>query len=222
MTPAVNKANDRACLDLVRRGDPAGAEALFARHAQAILRFAGRMTGNQAEAEEICQEVFVRLIDRCEQFDGRGSVASWLLSIAANACRDHLRRGRRRSALPLLAAVEVEAAGPSAIAALVDEEGARIVRAALAGLSIEQREALILARYHELPYAEIGRTLGISEGAVKTRVFRAMEILKDRLQDRSHDRSKARDVGAPSRAAAVGADHPGEQTERAQWTASKP
>jgi RNA polymerase sigma-70 factor (ECF subfamily) len=62
--------------------------------------------------------------------------------------------------------------------ALLDREKRRLVRDALGRLSEEQREALILARYHGLPYSEIARTLKISEGAVKTRIFRAMETLK--------------------------------------------
>jgi RNA polymerase sigma factor (sigma-70 family) len=61
------------------------------------------------------------------------------------------------------------------------EERRRAVREALAGLTGEQREAIVLARYHGLPYAEIARTLGTTEGAVKTRIFRAMETLKTRL-----------------------------------------
>jgi RNA polymerase sigma-70 factor (ECF subfamily) len=59
----------------------------------------------------------------------------------------------------------------------------RAVREALAELSEEQREALVLARYHGMPYAEIARTLGISVGAVKTRIFRAVESLKARFSE---------------------------------------
>jgi RNA polymerase sigma-70 factor (ECF subfamily) len=57
------------------------------------------------------------------------------------------------------------------------------VRRALEGLSEEQREALVLARYHGLPYSEIARVLGISVGAVKTRIFRAVETLKARFSE---------------------------------------
>ncbi|HEY0710995.1 MAG TPA: RNA polymerase sigma factor [Polyangia bacterium] len=200
---ATDSASDSECLEMVRRGQSAGAEALFARHALVILRFAGRMTGSLAEAEEICQEVFLRLIDRCDQFDGRGNVVSWLLSIAANACRDHLRRGQRRRLVPIAAAAEVAAREPSAFAVMVNRENGHAVAAALTRLSVEQREALVLARYHELPYAEIARTLGISEGAVKTRVFRAMEALKAELATEQPAREQP-------------------PTEGAVWTAAKP
>jgi RNA polymerase sigma-70 factor (ECF subfamily) len=89
--------------------------------------------------------------------------------------------------MPITAAAQVSAVGPSAVAALVGHEDARAVRTALAALSSEQREAFVLARYHGLPYAEIALTLGISTGAVKTRVFRAMEILKAKLLPSERD-----------------------------------
>jgi RNA polymerase sigma factor (sigma-70 family) len=173
--------SDSDCLQQVRRGEPAGAEAIFQRHGPAILHFAARMLGNQHEAEEICQDVFLKMIARADQYDGRAPLVSWLLSIAANACRDQLRRRKRVSVVAISAAQELPSGTPSAMSVLLAEEQRRVVQQALAELSEEQREALILARYHGLPYAEVARALGISEGAVKTRIFRAVEALKARL-----------------------------------------
>jgi RNA polymerase sigma factor (sigma-70 family) len=192
--------SDSDCLQQVRRGEPAGAEAIFHRHGQAILHFAARMLGNQHEAEEISQEVFLKMIARADQYDGRAPLISWLLSIAANACRDQLRRRKRVSVLPISAAQEIPSPAPSAVSALLADEQRRVVEEALAELSEEQREALILARYHGLPYAEVARTLGISEGAVKTRIFRAVETLKARL---------------------VGDEAPSTESNQ-PWTAAKP
>jgi RNA polymerase sigma-70 factor (ECF subfamily) len=174
-------STDAEYIQMVRRGDPAGAEALFRRHAGAIMRFATRMTGSHHEAEEICQDAFVKMIDHADQFDGRAPLASWLLSIAANTCRDHLRRRRRTSTLPLTAAGPLEAKAPSALNVLVEHETRAEVKEALGMLSEDQREVVLLARYHGQPYDQIARTLGITEGAVKTRMFRAMEILKARF-----------------------------------------
>ena len=87
--------DDAGLVALVKKGDPAGSEGLYSRYAGPILGFTTRMLGNRAEAEEIAQEVFVRLIVRAEQYDGRAPVASWLFAIAANACRDRLRVSRR-------------------------------------------------------------------------------------------------------------------------------
>jgi RNA polymerase sigma-70 factor (ECF subfamily) len=175
----VDADEDLPFLLMVRRGDPDGASELFRRYAAPVLRYADRMLGNRAEAEEVAQEVFLKLISRVDQYDGRASVASWLFAIAANASRDRLRRTGRRATVPLDAMAEAPAADPPADAALLARERRDVVRRALAELSDDQREALILARYHGLAYAEIAKALSISEGAVKTRIFRAMEKLKD-------------------------------------------
>ncbi|HET9793104.1 MAG TPA: RNA polymerase sigma factor [Thermoanaerobaculia bacterium] len=169
---------DLDLLNLVRRGDPAGATGLFEKYADALLRFADRMISNRAEAEEITQEVFLKMITRVEQYDGRAAVSSWLFAIAANACRDRLRRSRRAVVVPLDAVAEAPARGEPIENRLHERARRQAVRQALSKLSDEQREALVLARYHGMPYAEIARTLQITEGAVKTRIFRAMETLK--------------------------------------------
>jgi len=102
----------------------------------------------------------------------------WLFAIAANACRDRLRRSARRPSVSLDAVAEAQGPDLPVDLQLVERQRREAVRRALARLSDEQREVLVLARYHGLPYAEIARTLSISEGAVKTRIFRAMETLK--------------------------------------------
>ncbi|HEV8269040.1 MAG TPA: RNA polymerase sigma factor [Thermoanaerobaculia bacterium] len=173
--------NDVEDLERVRRGEPDGAEALFGKYSAALLRFADRMLGSRADAEEIIQDVFVKMITRVEQYDGQAPVSSWLFAIAANACRDRLRKTRRAPAVPLDAAPEMSDGAEPVDGVLVAHERRTAVRRALASLSEEQREALVLARYHGLPYAEIARTLRISEGAVKTRIFRAVETLKSRF-----------------------------------------
>jgi RNA polymerase sigma-70 factor (ECF subfamily) len=170
---------DRSWLAMVREGNPEGATELFRRYSGPVFRYADRLLGSRPEAEEVAQEVFLKLIMRVDQYDGRAPVASWLFAIAANSCRDRLRRAGRSPSVPLDAVAEAAAPDPPADRVLVESERRRLVRQALARLSDDQREALVLARYHGLPYAEIARTLEISEGAVKTRIFRAMEKLRD-------------------------------------------
>lgn len=183
MADAGRQTDDRRLLDRIRGGDPDGAGELFERYAPAILRFAGRLLGDRATAEEVTQEVFLKVLGRANQYDGRASVASWLFAIAANACRDRRRRDRRAPVVPLEAVFDPPAKGEGIEIRLLDRERRDAVREALAGLSEEQREALVLARYHGMPYAEVAQTLGISVGAVKTRIFRAVETLKARFHE---------------------------------------
>ena len=169
---------DLEALELVRLGDESGAARLFQRWSGPLLRFTGRMLGNASEAEEVTQDVFLKVIARAGQYDGRASVASWLFAIAANACRDRLRQGARRQKVSLDSVAEAAAPDVPVDVRLAERQRRASVRRALACLSDEQRVVLVLARYHGLPYAEIARALSISEGAVKTRIFRAMETLK--------------------------------------------
>jgi len=170
---------DARWLRAVREGEPAAAAQLFERYATPLFRYAHRMLGNRDEAEEVAQDVFLKMISRADQYDGRASVASWLFAIAANSCRDRLRRAARRPVLPLESVPEVREGDDPVDVRLAERQRRQAVRRALSKLSNEQREALVLARYHGLPYAEIARTLKISEGAVKTRIFRATEALRD-------------------------------------------
>ena len=174
---AIVPDDDAGLMGRVKAGDPAGAEALFTRYGGPMLGFTERMLGNRAEAEEVTQDVFLKMISRCEQYDSRASVSTWLFAIAANACRDRLRSAWRSTSVPLDAVPEPKCES-SIEGGLLEREKRRAVRAALDRLTREQREALLLARYRGMPYAEVARTLGISEGAVKTRVFRAVETLR--------------------------------------------
>jgi RNA polymerase sigma-70 factor (ECF subfamily) len=174
---------DRSLLERVRAGDTGGAGELFERYAPALLRFADRLLSDRGAAEEVTQEVFVKVISRAHQYDGRAEVSSWLFAIAANACRDRRRRGRRATVVPLESVAEPVQKGEGIESLLSQRECREAVRRALSALSEEQREALVLARYHGLPYSEIASVLGISVGAVKTRIFRAVEALKVRFSE---------------------------------------
>src|SRR5438876_4351097 len=98
---------DRSLLERVRRGDTDGAGALFERYAPALVKFADRMLSDRPAAEEVTQEVFLKVISRAHQYDGRAEVSSWLFAIAANACRDRRRRTRRAPVVPLEAIPEL-------------------------------------------------------------------------------------------------------------------
>jgi RNA polymerase sigma-70 factor (ECF subfamily) len=176
-------SDDRELLEGIRSGRNEAAGELFERYAPALLRFATRLLADRATAEEVTQEVFVKVISRAHQYDGRAEVSSWLFAIAANACRDRRRRERRAHVVPLEGLPDPPARGDGTEKRLMDRQEREAVRRALSRLSDEQREALILARYHGMPYAEIARVLDISVGAVKTRIFRAVEALKSHFSE---------------------------------------
>src|SRR5436189_2898718 len=122
------------------------------------------------------------MIRHASQFQGDAKLSTWLFSITANWCRDYLRKSdnKAKEAEDVLYTIPAssEHAPDRNLERRQDEQ--RIQKALLA-LTPEQREAILLSRYQGLSYAEIAQISGCSEGAVKTRVFRAMETLKKTL-----------------------------------------
>lgn len=174
--------NDQDLMRIVQAGDFSPASEIYDRYSGRIYNFAFRFLKNAEAAEDAVQEVFVKMMRHANQFNGDAKLSTWLFSITANWCRDYLRKADNK---PKEAAeVLVSLPTPSELAPdrnLERRENELLVRRALEALTVEQREAILLSRYQGLSYAEIAQIAGCSEGAVKTRVFRAMETLKKAL-----------------------------------------
>lgn len=171
--------SDQELMKLVQAGDFSPASEIFDRYSGRIYNFALRFLKNSEAAEDATQEVFVKMLKHANQFHGDAKLSTWLFSITANWCRDHLRKADNKSKesddvlVTLPAPLEL---GPERL--LETRQNEQRVQRALEALTPEQREAILLSRYQGLSYAEIAQIAGCSEGAVKTRVFRAMETLK--------------------------------------------
>lgn len=171
--------NDQELMRIVQSGDYSPASEIYDRYSGRIYNFAFRFLRNSEAAEDATQEVFVKMLKHANQFHGDAKLSTWLFSITANWCRDYLRKADNRTKesddvlITLPAPSEL---GPDRN--LERRESEQRVRRALEALTAEQREAILLSRYQGLSYAEIAQIAGCSEGAVKTRVFRAMETLK--------------------------------------------
>ena len=171
-----------------RDGDDAAFDALFERWAGRLLRFLERMVRNEAVAEELVQETFLRVHRARARYAPDARFSTWLYTIAANLARNELRRPFRRA--PHDSADAQGEGGPAlplvAEESPVDEivnarrEGAN-VEAALRQLPERQRAALWLAAVEGLPYAEIAAALETSESSVKALVHRARVALAERL-----------------------------------------
>jgi RNA polymerase sigma-70 factor (ECF subfamily) len=174
--------NDQELMRIVQAGDYSPASEIYDRYSGRIYNFAFRFLKNAEAAEDAVQEVFVKMMRHANQFNGDAKLSTWLFSITANWCRDYLRKADNKNKES--ADVLVSLPTPSELAPdrnLERRENEQLVRRALDSLTTEQREAILLSRYQGLSYAEIAQIAGCSEGAVKTRVFRAMETLKKTL-----------------------------------------
>jgi len=161
----------------VQQGEVGQMGTLFERHHARIYNFCHRMTGSQAASEDLVQEAFMRALKYRQTFRGDADFLPWLYRLARNVCNDYFHQSQR---LPVTVAELPEAASadPSALDHAQQREQVCLLRQALLRLPVERREVLILSRFEFRNYEEIAQLLGCSVGAVKVRVHRAMNQLR--------------------------------------------
>ncbi|HWZ59069.1 MAG TPA: RNA polymerase sigma-70 factor [Gemmatimonadaceae bacterium] len=182
-------AEERAWLLRIRAGDAAAFELLFRRYAEALYDFVHGYVGSRDVAEEVVQQLFVRVWERRHVWEVQDSVASYLYRAARNgahnAVRDHHRAHLFRAKL-----ARTEEATPARTddatasdRALLTSELATAVDRAVRRLPERCREVFRLNRYHHLTYPEVAQVLGLSVKTVEAHMARAFRELRSRLQD---------------------------------------
>jgi RNA polymerase sigma-70 factor (ECF subfamily) len=147
----------------------------FDEHHALLFRFAYRLTGSTADAEDIVQASFLELLKPgCSYDPARAPLRAWLIGVV----RNQALKGHRRRTEPLLPAPD---GAPSPEQETLRSEIEEVVREAVLALPEAQREVLILAHYEQLPLAEIADILSIEVGAAKSRLQRARESLRETL-----------------------------------------
>jgi RNA polymerase sigma factor (sigma-70 family) len=171
-----------------RAGDEVAWRELVTRHTRKVFGLAYRFTGRVDEAEDLTQEVFVKVYQTLGRYrDGDGPFGGWLTAVARNHVIDHYRRGRQERLRRVTDPAIVEsmpARQEHPIASLEREERKRLVHSGLRALPIELRLPLILCDLSGMPYEEIASELGIPLGTVKSRINRARLELAKRLLGR--------------------------------------
>ena len=170
-------------IELVERcqsGDRAAFRDFIVTFQRQVFAFLYRTLGDDPDVEDLAQDVFLRAHAALPRFDVHGTArpSTWLLTIAARLVQDRRRRRVVRAAARPVQIDETPASPESE--GQRSELGRAIARAA-AQLSPEQRDAFVLAEYHDLGLAEIGEIVGAPEATVKTRLFRARERLRELL-----------------------------------------
>ncbi len=170
-----------ACL----AGRPGAFDLIVERHQRPVYRLCYRFTGNQEDARDLSQDVFLRAFRGLRTFRGQSSLATWLYRIGVNVClnRASTRTVHAQAGGPVDEARQIDAAAESASDRLLRRERATRVRSAIARLPEKQRATLILRTYHDLSHQEIADILGSSVGAVKANFFHALSNLKKLLGD---------------------------------------
>lgn len=176
-------------MEAARQGDQDAFEQLVRAYEKRVFALTLRMCGNPEDAAEAAQEAFLAVWQGLKFFRGESSFSTWLYRLASNACVDLLRReGRHRAAAgPSLDDEELrlETADPAPTPQEAAEraELRRQIENGLRALPAEYRQVLILREMHQLSYEEIGQTLSLDPGTVKSRISRGRKRLQKYLME---------------------------------------
>jgi len=172
----------------VKEGDDVTFGVLLEKHRVPVIHFVFRLVQEQAIAEELSQEVFLRVYRSRSSYEPTAKFKTWLFRIATHLALNWLRdekheRGQERldDVSMDLPALQICDRRPSVEQEMVSEVKLDQVRRAVAGLPEKQRAAVLMHKYEEMEYTQIARVLGCSESAVKSLLFRAYETLRARL-----------------------------------------
>jgi len=172
----------------VKEGDGASFGLLLEKHRASVIHFVYRLVQEQAIAEELAQEVFLRVYRSRASYEPTAKFKTWLFRIATHLALNWLRdekheRGQERldDVSTDLPARQISDRRPSVEQELVYSVRLEEIRRAIAALPEKQRAAVLMHKYEEMEYTQIARALGCSESAVKSLLFRAYETLRSRL-----------------------------------------
>lgn len=174
------KDQDRRSVEAFRGGRREAFDSLMQAHRSRVFGICYRYTGNRADAEDVCQEVFLRAYKGLAGFRGEARFSTWLYRIAVNACLNWVA-GKRRELAELSEDLEDPGLSPQERASL--SELARTVRAAVLRLPDRQRMTVLLRVYEGLSHKEIGAVMDCSVGTAKANLFFALKNLRKLLPD---------------------------------------
>jgi len=185
--------DESVLVEQCRRGDSAATERLILKYQNRIYNVILRMCGNEADAAELSQESFVKVIENISRFEGRSSFYTWLFRIAVNLTLNYCSRNVRLGTASLDAGYEDQAGqslrefladetSPDPAAAAANKELGELIAGALARLDDSQRTVVVLRDIEGMNYAQIAEVLDIELGTVKSRLSRARGNLREMLE----------------------------------------
>lgn len=190
---AVTRVTDEALMIELANGSHTAFEDLLARYEAPVITFCYGFLRNREAAEDVAQETFMRVFRNAKRYQPVAKFTTWLYKIAANLCINELKKGKLRSSLSL-----DEPAGPDPDGSRIVEriatdtaspltnmeraEAQSLISKAIDHLPPDQRSTLIMVEYHQMQYQDIAEVLEVSVSAIKMRVKRARETLRETLK----------------------------------------
>jgi len=176
--------HDQPDSELVRQiqsGEAAAFDELMRRYKRPVVNFIFRMLGNAQDADDVAQDVFVRVYQNLDTYRPETKFSTWLFALARHAAIDRIRWRSRHRAESIESAPEIVAPSGTAEDVSAREIGDQIA-ATVAKLPEDQKTAIILSEYHGMSYAEIAGVMRCSEKSVESRLYRARQTLRAALQ----------------------------------------
>ncbi|MBI3974814.1 MAG: RNA polymerase sigma factor [Armatimonadetes bacterium] len=174
---------DAALVAAFKRGEESAFTALVIKYRETVYRIARRMVANHEDGADVTQEVFIRVHRALPRFDGRSQLRTWLYRITVNLCLDFQERRNRHSWVELEEVVQEAPAETGPVARVEAQAVRQAVAQAVESLPARQRAMVTLRLYQDLPYGEIAKICGCSEGTVKATMFAALRKLRGLLAE---------------------------------------
>ena len=187
----MSATDDNSLVERCRQGEDDAWREMVDRFGQKVFSVAYHFTLKREDAEELAQEIFLKVFENLHRYDGYFPLVAWLVSIARNLCIDRYRRLKREksfrhvsddSVLPMLTSAEDPAADA------VKKERTKLLFWALSEIPEELSEILVLRDLEGLAYEEIGAALSLPDGTVKSRLFRARAEVARKVRERQESR----------------------------------
>ncbi len=188
-----SEVDDATIMLELRAGNMVAFDFLIQKYRKPIVHFMFRMVRNQAVAEELAQEVFLRVYRSRETYRAEARFSTWLYRIATNLGVNHARDTRQERAASTIYLDEADSdtgstpdladVTPGAESALLRRERMDAIRDVVQTLPERQRTAVLMHKYEEMDYKQIGDVLKLSESATKSLLFRAYQTLREKLKD---------------------------------------
>ncbi len=183
----MNGTEENSLVERCRKGDDEAWRELVDRYSPKIYSIAYHFTLKREEAEEMSQEIFLKIFENLHRYDGGFPLVAWIVSLSRNLCIDRYRRGKREKSFRFVsddAVAPMLTSTDDPAARALQKERTKLLFSAISEIPEDLAEILVLRDLDGLAYEEIGRALELPDGTVKSRLFRARAEVARRIRER--------------------------------------
>jgi RNA polymerase sigma-70 factor (ECF subfamily) len=178
--------DDVALVNALKSGNTNAFRFLVDKYRNLVWHMVLRMTNRQEDAEDLCQEIFIRVFKQIDKFRGESKLSTWIGSVAYNACVDHIRKSKREvlSTAGSIGSVDLAKSDVSPLLGNLDRNSiTKLVHRIIEKMPVQYRTVITLFHLEEFSYREIEEITGMPEGTVKSYLSRGREIIRVKMME---------------------------------------